>query len=160
MTEKSPAVTLSHPPEALLRIANPGMRILLRTPLAGSLRDQMMVVSFSGRKSGRKYSIPLSAHQVDNQLYAITSAQWKFNFRDGATATVLHGGKTTTMRGELILDAAIVADISRRCAESYGVKRAQRMMGLKFRDLRIPTLEEFADAVDRDRIAAIRFIGH
>ncbi len=160
MTEQSPAVTLSHPPEALLRIGNPGMRILLRTPLAGSLRDQMMVVSFSGRKSGRKYSIPLSAHRIDNQLYAITSAQWKFNFRDGATAAVLLGGKTTTMRGELIQDTAVVADISRRCAESYGVKRAQRMMGLKFRDPRIPTVEEFADAVDRDRIAAIRFIGH
>jgi hypothetical protein len=156
MKEQSPAVTLSHPPEALLRIANPVMRLLLRTPVAGSARDQMMVVSFNGRKTGRRYAIPLSAHQVDNDLYAITSAPWKFNFRDGASAEVLHKGKTTTMRGELIQDRAVVADVSRRCAESYGVKRAQRMMGLKFRDARIPTVEEFAEAVDRDHLAAIR----
>jgi hypothetical protein len=157
MTEQSHAVTLSHPPEALLRIANPVMRVLLRTPVAGSARDQMMVVSFKGRKTGRQYSIPLSAHRIDGDLYAITSAQWKFNFRDGAAAEVLHRGKTTTMRGELIQDRAVVSDVSRRCAESYGVKRAQRMMGLKFRDARIPTVDEFAEAVDREHLAAIRF---
>jgi hypothetical protein len=107
----------------------------------------MMVVSFNGRKAGRRYSIPLSANQIDNDLYAITSAPWKQNFRDGGAAEVLHDGKTTTMRGELIQDRAVIADLARRCAESYGVKRAQRMMGLKFRDQRIPTLEEFTEAV-------------
>jgi hypothetical protein len=156
MTEQSPAVTVSHPPDALLRAVNPIMRFLLRTPVAGPAREQMMVVSFNGRKTGRRYSIPLSAHRIDNDLYAITPARWKLNFRDGAAAEVLHNGTTTAMRGELIQDRGVVADLSRRCAESYGVKRAQRMMGLKFRDQRIPTVEEFAEAVDRDHIAAIR----
>jgi hypothetical protein len=39
----------------------------------------------------------------------------------------------------------------RKRASVYGAtqrpKRAQTMMGLKFRDNRIPTVEEFADAV-------------
>jgi hypothetical protein len=156
MTEHSPAVTGSHPPDALLRAVNPIVRSLLRTPLAGSLRRQMMVVSFTGRKSGRQYSIPLSAHQIDNNLYAITGATWKYNFRDGADAEVLHNGKTTAMRGEYIQDPAVVADLSRRVAESYGVKRAQTMMGLKFRDARIPTVEEFAEAANREKLVAIR----
>jgi hypothetical protein len=43
-----------------------------------------------------------------------------------------------------------------RCAEPYGVQRAQRMMGPKFRDRRIPTREEFAEAVDRLHLAAVR----
>jgi hypothetical protein len=157
MPEQSAAVTISHPPTAILRLVNPVLRNLLRTPVAGSAREQMMVVNVTGRKSGRRYSIPVSAHRIDNDLYAITSAPWKHNFRDGAAAEVLHNGKTTAMRGELIQDRAVVADLSRRCAESYGVKRAQRMMGLKFRDQRIPTTEEFAEAVDRDHIVAIRF---
>jgi hypothetical protein len=149
-------VTISHPPTAVLRLVNPVLAALLRTPLAGGARQQMMVVSFNGRKTGRRYSIPLSAHQIDNQLYAITSAPWKANFRDGADAEVLHDGKTTAMHGEMIRDRATVADIAHRVAESYGVKRAQRMMGMKFRDPRIPTVEEFAEAVDRERIVAIR----
>jgi hypothetical protein len=156
MTEQSPAVFLKHPPEALLRFVNPALRFLLGTPLAGPARKQMMVVSFKGRKTGRQYSIPLSAHVIDNQLYSLTSAPWKNNFRDGAAAEVLHNGKRTPMRGELVSDPAVVADLSHRCAESYGVKQAQRMMGLGFRDQRIPTVEEFKEAAERERIVAVK----
>lgn len=155
MTE--PAVTVSHPPDRLLRAVNPALRFLLRTPLAGGARKQLMVLNFTGRKSGRQYSIPVSAHRIDGDLYAIAEAGWKVNFRDGATADVLHDGKTTTMRGELIRDPATVADLSRRCAESYGAKKAQSMMGLKFRDDQIPTLEEFTEAAQRLGMGAIRF---
>jgi hypothetical protein len=156
MAEQSPAVFVSHPPDALLRIINPVMRFLLGTPLAGSARKQMMVVSFTGRKTGRQYSIPLSAHVIDNQLYALTAAPWKNNFRDGADAEVLNDGKKTPMRGELITDPAAVAELSHRCAESYGVKRAQRMMGLGFRDQRIPTVEEFTEAAQREKLVAVK----
>jgi hypothetical protein len=156
MTEQSPAVTISHPPIVLLRVVNPVLGFLLRTPLMGAMREEMMVVNVTGRKTGRRYSIPLSAHEIDDTLYAMTSAPWKNNFRDGATAEVLHGGKTTTMRGELITDPAVVADLSHRCAESYGVKKAQRSMGMKFRDQRVPTLEEFTEVAGREHIAAIR----
>ncbi|MGB6209378.1 MAG: hypothetical protein WBF82_20790, partial [Mycobacterium sp.] len=62
MTEQSSAITVSHPPEALLRLVNPMMKMLLHTPLAGPARNQLMVVDFTGRKSGKHYSIPLSAH--------------------------------------------------------------------------------------------------
>jgi hypothetical protein len=156
MTDQSPAVSISHPPEALLRVVNPMMALLLRTPLAGPMRDQMMVAHVTGRKTGRRYTIPLSAHQIDGTLYAITSAPWKNNFRGGATAEVLHKGKSTTMRGELITDPPVVADLQLRCAQSYGVKRAQTMLGLKFRDQRIPSLEEFTEAAARDHMVAIR----
>lgn len=156
MTEQSQAITVSHPPAALLRVANPTLRLLLRTPLLGGARKQLMVVSFNGRKTGRRYSIPLSAHQLDGTIYAITGASWKHNFTDGATAEVLHDGKTTTMRGELISDRAVVADLCRRTSESHGVKGAQRMLGMKFRDPRIPSLEEFTAAAQQYGITAIR----
>ena len=157
MTEQAPAVTIGHPPSALLRAINPSLRFFLRTPIAGAARKYLMVVSFTGRKSGRRYSIPVSAHRIDNNLHALVYAAWKNNFRDGADAEVVQNGKTTAMRGELIEDRATVADLAHRCAESYGVKRAQTMMGLKFRDQRIPTVEEFAEAADREGMTAIRF---
>ncbi|MEN3222525.1 hypothetical protein PUR22_16945 [Mycolicibacterium porcinum] len=156
MTEQSPAVTVAHPPKLMLRVVNPSLRFMLRTPFAGASRQQFMVLTVRGRKTGRQYAIPLSAHFIDNTLYAMTDAGWKHNFRDGATAEVLHNGKTATMRGELITDRATVADLFHRCAQSYGVKRAQRMMGLVFRDERIPTLEEFSEAVDREHLVAIK----
>jgi hypothetical protein len=157
MTEQSNAITVSHPPDALLRVVNPLMKLLLRTPFAGPARNQLMVVDFTGRKSGRHYSIPLSAHLIDDILYAMTGATWKNNFRDGAAAQVLHDGKTTTMRGELITDKALITDLFSRCAESYGVKRAERAMGLGFRDHQMPTRDQFAEAVDELHLNAIRF---
>ncbi|WP_375488702.1 hypothetical protein [uncultured Mycobacterium sp.] len=156
MTEQSPAITISHPPQPVLRVVNPILRSLLRTPLMGPARKQLMVLSFTGRKTGRQYAIPVSAHRIDNLLYALTGAPWKLNFRDGADAQVLLDGKTTAMRGELIQDRGVVADLYRRCSESYGVKGAQRMIGIKFREPRIPSLDEFAEAVDRLKLAAVR----
>jgi hypothetical protein len=157
MTEQSNAITISHPPAVFLRVVNPILKLLLHTPFAGAARNQLMVVDFTGRKSGRPYSIVLSAHVIDGVLYAMTGATWKSNFRDGATAQVLHAGKTTTMRGELITDKAHVADLYARCAESYGVKRAERVMGIGFRDHQLPTRDQFAEAFDELNLRAIRF---
>jgi hypothetical protein len=156
MAEQSPAIDVGHPPSALLRVVNPILSFLLRTPLAGPARKQLMVLSFTGRKTGRPYSIPLSAHVIDNDLYALCSATWKHNFCGGTPAEVVYDGKTTAMRGELIQDSATVADLYLKCVQSYGVKRAQRIMGVTFRDQEIPTLAEFADAVGRLHLAAVR----
>jgi hypothetical protein len=157
MAEQSPAVSVSHPPEKLLRAVNPVLKFLLGTPLAGPARKDLMVLSFKGRKSGNPYSIPVSAHNIGDQLYALAGAPWTRNFRGGADTEVLHDGKKTSMRGELIEDAAVVAELQHRVAESYGVKRAQRMMGLGFREPRIPTVDEFKDACEREGLCAIKF---
>jgi hypothetical protein len=156
MAEQSPAIDVGHPPSALLRLVNPILSFLLRTPLAGPARKQLLVLSFSGRKTGRRYSIPLSAHTIDNHLYVFCSAPWKQNFRGGTPAEVVYDGKTTAMHGELIQDVATVSDLYLKCVQSYGLQRAQRVIGLKFRDQTIPTLGEFTEAVDRLHLAAVR----
>lgn len=140
-----------------MKVMNPLLRVLLRTPLAGGARRQFMLLNFAGRKSGRQFSIPVSAHLIDGRLYALAGATWKVNFRGGGPCDVLYDGKTTAMRGELIEDGAAVADLFSRCAAGYGAGKAQRMMGLKFRDGRMPTLPEFRTAVDENKLVAIGF---
>jgi hypothetical protein len=157
MADQSNPITMSHPPKAFLRLVNPILARLLHTPFAGAARHQFMVVDFTGRKSGRPYSLVLTAHVIGDILYALTGASWKANFRDGAPAKVLHDGKTTAMRGELITDTAHVADLYARCVESYGVKRAERVMGIGFRDHQAPTRDQFAEAVEELGLRAIRF---
>jgi hypothetical protein len=63
MIEQSHAITVSHPPAAILRVVNPILRFLLRTPVMGAARKQLLAVSFNGRKTWRQYTIPLSAHR-------------------------------------------------------------------------------------------------
>jgi hypothetical protein len=157
MTDQSPAVSLSHPPAALMRIVNPPARGAAAHPARRP--DAHADDGRHGHRTQdrRQYTIPLTAHVVDGILYAMTTAAWKNNFRDGATAQVLHNGTTATMHGELITDPDVVAGLAVRCAQSYGAKRAQTMMGLKFRDNRVPTLQEFTEAVERERYVAVRF---
>lgn len=140
-----------------MRAVNPLMRYLLRTPLAGGLRKQFMVLSFKGRKTGREFMLPVSAHWIDGDLYALVGSAWKVNFRGGAPVSVLVDGRETAMRGALIEDREQTVSLFHRCAVSYGVKRAQRMMGLRFREDRIPSAEEFREAVEVNKLAAIRF---
>src|SRR6201999_3741436 len=81
---------------------------------------------------------------------------WTRNFRNGAAAEVLHDGKKTAMRGELIEDPAVFAELAHDAAGAYGVKRAQRMMGMGFRDQRIPTLDEFKETAEREHLVAVK----
>ncbi|WP_328351210.1 hypothetical protein OG976_17400 [Mycobacterium sp. NBC_00419] len=156
MAEHSAAVNVSEPPGAIMRVMNPLLKFLLGTP-AGAALKQFMVLRFAGRKSGRQYAVPVSAHLLDGDLYALANATWKLNFRGGGPAQVVHGGKTTAMRGELIEDPATVAELFHRCAVEYGPKKAELMMGLKFLGSSVPTLDEFRAAVVDNKLVAIRF---
>ena len=60
-----------------------------------------MVLRFFGRKTGRRYDIPVVAHRLDGELYALTDAPWRNNFRDGADVEVTLDGHVTRMREQL-----------------------------------------------------------
>ena len=59
--------------------------------------------------------------------------------------------------GELIDDSAVVGDLAHRAAQTYGLRRAQRMMGLKFCAGEIPAVTDFAALCEREHYFAIRF---
>ena len=157
MAEQSAAIDVAHPPEILLRVFNPVLRRALRTPLGGRIAE-FMLVEFTRRKTGRRFSVPVSAHHLDGDLYVVLEAQWKYNFRDGADAQVYHRGRKTALHGTLITEHAAVVDIVHRLSGAYGPKKAQRTMGMKFRDDRVPTVAEWEEAVPRLKIAAIRLV--
>ncbi len=64
------------PPLWLFRALNPLMRALLRSPFHGLLSGMLMLLSYTGRKSGRTYTIPIGYFDWDaGELMAFTSAQ-------------------------------------------------------------------------------------
>jgi hypothetical protein len=62
---------------------NPVMRSLLRSPLHGITSDNIGIVHFYGRKSGRKLSTPLSYTREGNtvRLLSNRSTRWWLNFQ-------------------------------------------------------------------------------
>jgi len=140
----------------MLRVSNPIMRGLLRSPAGGPLRKQFMVLRFFGRKTGHRYDIPVVAHRLDGGLYALTDAPWRYNFRDGADVEVTLDGHVTRMRGQLVDDPAAVAPLYARVIDQLGVKRAPRVLGLKIHTPGTPETEALAEAARRYHLSAIR----
>jgi hypothetical protein len=95
------------------------------------MRRQFMVLRFFGRKTGRRYDIPVVAHRLDGELYALTDTPWRHNFRDGTDVEVTLDGHVTRMHGQLLDDPEAVAPLYARAIDHFGAKRAQRMLGLK-----------------------------
>jgi hypothetical protein len=140
----------------MMRVSNPVMRGLLRSPAGGPMRRQFMVLRFFGRKTGRRYDIPVVAHRLDGELYALTDAPWRYNFRGGADVEVTLDGHVTRMRGELLDDPEAVATLYARAIDHFGVKRAQRMLGLKIHTPGTPGTEALTEAARRYHLSAIQ----
>lgn len=76
MTDKKP---LAMPPWL-----NKLMTLILRSPLHGLVSSKVMLITFTGRKSGRSYTTPVSYMQRGDTITLFTHGQWWKNCRDGA----------------------------------------------------------------------------
>jgi deazaflavin-dependent oxidoreductase (nitroreductase family) len=78
-------------PEPLFAIINPVMGFLLRSPLHGLLSDSLMLITFTGRKSGRQFTTPVRYVKDGDTVRCFTSAenQWWRNLRAGARVSLL-----------------------------------------------------------------------
>ncbi|QFU74395.1 DUF385 domain-containing protein [Halioglobus maricola] len=112
---------------------NPVMRTLLRSPLHGITSQNIGIVHFTGRKSGRKLSTPLSYTREGNvvRLLSNQNTRWWLNFRgEGVkvdmeiarqrhpgTAVLLEGDSETLREGVRRFIRALPRD-----AKVYGLK--------------------------------------
>ncbi len=74
-------------------IVNRGMKLMLRSPLHGIVSKTTLLITFTGRKSGKTYTTPTSYSQHDDQVYIFTHADWWKNLRGGAPVTVRIRGR-------------------------------------------------------------------
>ena len=99
-------------PSAVIRVMNPIMRAVLRTPL-GRLVRPFVLLDFTGRRSGRHYRVPAGWHEADGVAFVLSPAPWRANFTDGAPVTVHRHGHAASMTGTLVTDPAVVAQAIR-----------------------------------------------
>ena len=83
----------------VLRLWNPAMRVLLGSPLHWPLSRWFAVLAWTGRKSGRGYSTPISYVREGNTLYATTADRWWRNLGGGASVAIRIGGRWHKARG-------------------------------------------------------------
>jgi deazaflavin-dependent oxidoreductase (nitroreductase family) len=90
---------------------NPMLTALLRSPLHGLLSKNMLLITVTGRKSGRQYTTPVSYTRQGEQLWVISKRErtWWRNLIGGAPVSLLLEGKTVPARGEAVTDEGRVA---------------------------------------------------
>jgi len=139
-------VKRSVPPPTLVRMGNPLVRMLLGSPLHGVLDDSFLVLHLTGRKTGRRYDIPVGYVDMKGKLTVVTVAGWRVNLRGGADVEVTLRGRLRPMHALLDEEPASVAVSYQAMIDRMGWKKAQRQLGISLPGGRAPTLTELKDA--------------
>ena len=74
---------------------NPFVKLLLRSPLHGIMSRSTMLLTYTGRKSGKQYSLPVGYQCQGNTYTTISyrSRNWWRNMRGGANVTLIVKGE-------------------------------------------------------------------
>ena len=139
-------VKQSVPPPALVKMGNPLVRMVLDSPLHGMLDHSFLVLHLTGRKTGRRYDIPVGYVGMEGKLIVVTAARWRVNLRGGADVEVTLRGCLRPMHALLEQDPASVAVSYQAMIDRIGWKKAQRQLGISLPGGRAPTLLELSDA--------------
>jgi hypothetical protein len=93
-------------PEPLFVVINPVMRALLRSPLHFVCSKSLMLITFTGRKSGRRFTTPVRYLRLNGLVRCFTSAenQWWRNLRGGAPVSLRIEGKEAPYQALAIHD--------------------------------------------------------
>lgn len=72
---------------------NQTMKFVLRSPVHGMVSKTVLLITFTGRKSGKTYTTPVDYSQTGDQVTIFTHANWWKNLRGEAPVTLLIRGR-------------------------------------------------------------------
>ena len=148
-----PAVEDGRPPNGVLRFVNPTVIALLRSRLHRLASKNLMVLTVTGRKSGRKLTMPVTRHeQPDGTLIVAAAGAWRHNLQDGAEVSVNLDGREQTARVTRERDPRQAAEVFKGLLE----RTSSRAVGVKVNVSHAPTAEEIEPLLAHRVIAYLR----
>lgn len=93
-------------PEPLFFIINPAMRLLLRSPLHFLVSDSLLLITYEGRKTGRRYTTPLRYVREGEVIRCFTSGStyWWRNLQGGREVSLRIGGQDGRYFAQIVKD--------------------------------------------------------
>lgn len=107
------------------------MSWVLRSPFHGLLSKGMMLITVTGRKTGRKYTTPVGFFREDGYLWVLTSRNrtWWKNLQGGAPVSLLLQREPVSATAEPQLEAKTVELLL--CEYIRHIPQAARSMGIR-----------------------------
>jgi hypothetical protein len=107
--------TKYHPHQTILeRVAGNLMgfpKFVLRLPFQTPISKRLILISYTGRKTGRSYTIPVSYVQQGDDLLIPGGGAWKTNLEHGAPVQIRFLGKERSAIPEVIRDPDKVEEL-------------------------------------------------
>lgn len=113
---------------------NDFMSWVLRSPFHGMLSGGMMLITVTGRKTGKKITLPVGYYRENGYLWIITSRDrtWWRNLRDGVDVTLLLKRKPVTAHAEVEMNEKAVE--IHLCDYLRHIPQAARSMKIRVED--------------------------
>ena len=136
-------------------IVNKTMKLILRSPVHGMVSKTILLITFTGRKSGKTYTTPVDYSQDGDQVTIFTHADWWKNLRGGAPVRLRIRGRELQGLAEPVAEdkGAITAGLA---AHLRKVPSDARFYGVTFDDQRNPRAEEVEQAAQTLVMICIR----
>ena len=93
-------------PRLLFCFLNPLVKVLLRSPLHRPLSQRLLLLTFTGRQTGKRYTTPVGYVQVGDTLLLGTQSRWWKNLRGGARISARLRGRDCTGVADVLTDEA------------------------------------------------------
>lgn len=88
------------------KIANPFVKLILRSPLYGWMSAALLLITYRGRKSGKEYTLPVQYVQDGSHIYIVPGYAekkvWWRNLKGGMTVRLTLKGQTKSGVGILL----------------------------------------------------------
>ena len=135
-------------------LLNKFMSLTLRSPLHGMVSKSIMLITFTGRKSGKIYTTPISYTRDGNLVTAFTGAKWSRNLIGGAPVTLNIKNKEYQGQAQLIQDKEDVAKNLRTFLNK--VRSDARFYKVRFDEDGRPNWEDVQKAAQRSDMLQIQ----
>ena len=134
---------------------NSAMKLVLRSPVHGMVSKSILLITFTGRKSGKTYTTPVSYSQDGDQVSIFTHASWWKNFDGGASVRLRIRGQELEGRAEPVAEdkQAVAAGL---VAHLRKVPSDARYYGVTFDSLGNPSAEEAGQAAQSAVMIRVR----
>jgi deazaflavin-dependent oxidoreductase (nitroreductase family) len=88
------------------KVANRVVSALLRTPgISGGMGKRLLIINVTGRKTGRRYSVPVAYTRHEGGLLVGTPFAWARNMRTGEPVEVILRGRRRQADVQVISDS-------------------------------------------------------
>lgn len=120
-------------PKWMYGFVNPTMAAILRSPLHRIMSNALMLLSFQGINSGKRYTIPVGYMQQGRSLYIFSHAKWWKNL-PGQQVTMRLRGHDVRGTASRLEDPQKIAKVVRMSVAQRGEKMAVRMGLMEYAD--------------------------